>query len=445
MASWKDRLALTAQRNRQDIVKAKLNRRDMLRMGLLTAGGSLVVKQGLSSRALADDGGNTPPSPPATPWLQAMPILPVKTSVSANQLTAGPTGKQVLLPPDGTSLINGATQRVPQQLFTVNEDGTFGGTFPPQKFYELDMQEAQVKLHPDYGLTTVWGFDGQVPGPLIQARYGEPVLVRYQNNLPSVKRGAGCSASPRSPPICTTPTRRPRATATRWTTSIRAPIRGQSIRRPASRSIHSASRISIIPMSMPAISADNAATTASPLRPAIRPRRWVRYGIMTTTSISPRRTSTRACSAPTSCSTASTPATKPPACTAERHLRHPDLLQRLPVRPGLPAGVRPVQPGWHSRRPVLRERRDPAIPERRQAALPLAAVQSRPVALVGVRAVRRHEVPAVLADLDRTATCCRRRCRSAACAWASRNGSTSSSTSPRSARSGCISSIGWSR
>jgi len=187
MASWKHRIALTAQRNRQEIVKAKLNRRDMLRMGLLTAGGSLVVKQGLSSRALADDGGNTPPSPPATPWLQPMPILPVKTSVSANQLTAGPTGKQVLTPPDGTSLINGATQRVPQQLFTVNEDGTFGGTFPPQKFYQLDMHEAQVKLHPNYGPTTVWGFDGQVPGPIIQARYGEPVLVRYQNNLPSVK------------------------------------------------------------------------------------------------------------------------------------------------------------------------------------------------------------------------------------------------------------------
>ena len=26
-----------------------------------------------------------------------------------------------------------------------------------------------------------------VPGPLIQAKYGEPVLVRFHNNLPSVK------------------------------------------------------------------------------------------------------------------------------------------------------------------------------------------------------------------------------------------------------------------
>ena len=39
MTSWKDKLALTAQRNRQEIVKAKLNRREMMRLGLLTAGG----------------------------------------------------------------------------------------------------------------------------------------------------------------------------------------------------------------------------------------------------------------------------------------------------------------------------------------------------------------------------------------------------------------------
>ena len=50
--------------------------------------------------------------------------------------------------------------------------------------------------NPAFGSTTVWGFastaygDAMVPGPLIQARYGEPVLVRYQNNLPSVNTPA---------------------------------------------------------------------------------------------------------------------------------------------------------------------------------------------------------------------------------------------------------------
>ena len=190
MAGWKDKLALTAQKNRQDIVKAKLSRREMMRLGLLTTGGGLIVKKGLSARAFADDGSlnfvkgvDGPPSPPARPWAQPMPILPVKTAVDPFNASLMPGG-----PPDGTTLIDGATQRVPHQLFTFDaQTRTYGGTFPPQKFYRLNMQEVHVKLHPDYEATTVWGFDGQVPGPNFHATYGEPILVRFQNNLPSVK------------------------------------------------------------------------------------------------------------------------------------------------------------------------------------------------------------------------------------------------------------------
>ena len=213
MADWKQKLALTAQRNRQEIVKARLSRREMMRLGLLTAGGSLVVKQGLSARwALADtlslntvQGVDGPPSPAATPFIQELPRIPIQPSVRADQLTGGhpatPTQPSTLTPApvDGTTLIDGATHRVPQQLFTVNEDGTFGGTFPPMKFYELFLKQGTVRLNdpnPAFGSTTVWGFastvngDAMVPGPLIQATYGEPVLVRYQNNLPSVNTPA---------------------------------------------------------------------------------------------------------------------------------------------------------------------------------------------------------------------------------------------------------------
>jgi FtsP/CotA-like multicopper oxidase with cupredoxin domain len=51
------------------------------------------------------------------------------------------------------------------------------------------MREAAVQLHPDYppNSTIIWGFNGQVPGPLIRANYGESTLVRYYNDLPSVK------------------------------------------------------------------------------------------------------------------------------------------------------------------------------------------------------------------------------------------------------------------
>ena len=68
MTDWQDKLALVAQRNRQDIVKAKLSRRDMMRLGLLTTGGGLIAKAGLSSRAFAggaDDGSLTGRGAPA--------------------------------------------------------------------------------------------------------------------------------------------------------------------------------------------------------------------------------------------------------------------------------------------------------------------------------------------------------------------------------------------
>ena len=97
MTDWKDKLALTAQRNRQEIVKAKLDRREMMRLGLLTAGGSLIAKAGLSSagvRRRPDREGSyldhgVPPSPPAQPWKAPMPRLTVKTPVNAHDMLDG--------------------------------------------------------------------------------------------------------------------------------------------------------------------------------------------------------------------------------------------------------------------------------------------------------------------------------------------------------------------
>ena len=92
MASWKDRLALTAQRNRQEIVKAKLDRREMMRLGLLTTGGALIAKAGLSSRAFAQAApsltdkdatlSRVPPSPPIRPWVTPMPRPAMKQTGS---------------------------------------------------------------------------------------------------------------------------------------------------------------------------------------------------------------------------------------------------------------------------------------------------------------------------------------------------------------------------
>ena len=129
MASWKDKLALTAQRNRQEIVKAKLDRREMMRLGLLTAGGALIAKAGLSSRAFGAEPPLTdkdstlsrvPPSPPIRPWATPMPRLVLKKPVDYRNMTAGlpdPNSHKVkIYPCDGTTPIDGANWGEPGLL-----------------------------------------------------------------------------------------------------------------------------------------------------------------------------------------------------------------------------------------------------------------------------------------------------------------------------------------
>ena len=75
------KLWLTARRNRQEIIKAGLSRRELFRMGLLTSGGYLVAKSGLSAWASECDPvecqlGCSPPTTPFIDPLRIPPILP---------------------------------------------------------------------------------------------------------------------------------------------------------------------------------------------------------------------------------------------------------------------------------------------------------------------------------------------------------------------------------
>ena len=60
-----ERDAERARLNRMDIIDSKLSRRDMFKYGLLTAGGLLAAKSGLSIRAA---GAADMVSPRTTPW-----------------------------------------------------------------------------------------------------------------------------------------------------------------------------------------------------------------------------------------------------------------------------------------------------------------------------------------------------------------------------------------
>lgn len=52
-------------------------------------------------------------------------------------------------------------------------------------FFRIAMREFQCRLHRDLPATMMWGFDGMSPGPTIEARSGEGLLVEWVNNLPT--------------------------------------------------------------------------------------------------------------------------------------------------------------------------------------------------------------------------------------------------------------------
>lgn len=166
-----------AERERREIVKAGLSRRDMIKMGLLTSAGLLVPKRGLSARALSSAGrisgsGGSPSSPPTTPFVQPFTRMTVKQPVAG--LTPSPT----VIPNVGA----GEGRTIAHQAYNQ---------FTPTRFYEVEQRLANIITHPDLPLQPLWGFDGIVPGPLYVERYGRPVLVRNRNNLPANNGGFG--------------------------------------------------------------------------------------------------------------------------------------------------------------------------------------------------------------------------------------------------------------
>jgi FtsP/CotA-like multicopper oxidase with cupredoxin domain len=161
--AWEIRNAFA---NRQELIKARLTRRDLMKLGLLTSTGYLVAKNGLSARASGDD---TPHSPPTTPFIAPLPIAPI----------AQP---EVLTPAPAADPVPGEAPRARHQLWEQ---------FLPQKTYRLREQQTLHSFHPQLPPSEVWAFDGIIPAPVFQARYGEPIVVRIHNDLPPGHVGFG--------------------------------------------------------------------------------------------------------------------------------------------------------------------------------------------------------------------------------------------------------------
>jgi len=160
-----------ARKNRRELVAEHLNRRELMKMGLLTGAGYLVNKSGLSARANSPLPTAQLASPPVRPFLQPLYIMPVQQPVT---LSPGPT-----VQPNTAA---GESRTRPHQALTL---------YPPQKLYQVNQVLCQIDMTPDLPLQPMWGFNGLVPGPTYVARYGEPVLVRNFNDLPPASQNGG--------------------------------------------------------------------------------------------------------------------------------------------------------------------------------------------------------------------------------------------------------------
>ncbi|MBI4290424.1 MAG: multicopper oxidase domain-containing protein [Betaproteobacteria bacterium] len=201
----------------REITQAGLKRRDLLKMGLLSAGtGMLLPIPGLSMRAAWAKSCPVPGediiSPYTRPWVEELPRLTEKQTVLDNDPHNFDCGNGGDYPspgiPVGTMTGGDSKFRLCEEYpemhtmtpYSELEHQCWGkggalGNFPPQKWYEMRVKQYNHVWHRDLpaGMAgqPAWGFDSQIPGPMFRTRYGEPHFVRIHNDLPATNLGFG--------------------------------------------------------------------------------------------------------------------------------------------------------------------------------------------------------------------------------------------------------------
>jgi len=224
--------AENARRNRLEILKAladgQITRRDLLKWGLFTGAGVLVMKHGLSPfvrSAYAAIPTGLPVSPlfGVQAFTQPMPRFDVLPRNAVSTLTPAPTAQanttqQLLNPalegvrPGDTGPIEG---RPPGPIWAHQEFNRF----PPKVAVDVTQEGAKSntvynpgvpsslnsginaaapfppRFHPnlpDQNTLALWTFNGTLPPKLLIGRYGEAILFRHHNKLPfDVRQNGG--------------------------------------------------------------------------------------------------------------------------------------------------------------------------------------------------------------------------------------------------------------
>ena len=223
-----------AQSNRREILAAisqgKISRRELVKMGLFTAAGTIILKNGLSpfaQSAFANSNIPTglPPSPlfgtlafsqpmlrfDVLPRIPVSSLTPTPTALS-NQtqqlldtrlegVRAGDTGPIEGRPPGPIWAHQGFDLFPPQVAVEVTHEGAKTNTsYDPGVAASLNSgagagTTVPLQFHPNLPIQSplnVWTFNGTFPPKLNISRYGEPMLFRDHNKLPfSVSDNAG--------------------------------------------------------------------------------------------------------------------------------------------------------------------------------------------------------------------------------------------------------------
>jgi spore coat protein A len=58
-------------------------------------------------------------------------------------------------------------------------------TYKGYPLYDVNMKQTIQELHAELPLTTVWGYNGTVPGPFFDLRANSPIYINWRNNLPT--------------------------------------------------------------------------------------------------------------------------------------------------------------------------------------------------------------------------------------------------------------------
>ncbi|HSC72299.1 MAG TPA: hypothetical protein VLH58_13155, partial [Candidatus Methylomirabilis sp.] len=193
----------------RDIVNGGFNRRELLKMGLVMGGAGLAAMQGMRTFrphwAHADDGGSGGvrlSSPPNTPFVDPLPIPQVMQNTT---LDPAPTL--------GTNPVASALTGFTETLRPDHQRWTeFGGAPVGPGFTGTEYEIVELPVQNDFypavdgqPPSTLWTFvDATTLGgnplnsslrnvrPLwIQARYGQPIVLRIHNALPVANNGFG--------------------------------------------------------------------------------------------------------------------------------------------------------------------------------------------------------------------------------------------------------------